>query len=141
MTRLLGGLMQIGIYPFRIKVPFIQFFNRLAGRFCLILGLILFIGIRPGPCDPFPYELKVVPESEEIPLSSSFSVDLEVKDATPGLDLWKIRFKVVVDPGSIAMPSGVFADPGPFIPSAFIVHSDPSSWCSNFCNLFHGLVN
>jgi len=58
-------------------------------------------------------------------MNSRFGIDLDIQGASPGLDLSSVSFLLEVTPGLVEVPAADFAEPGDFIPDAFIVKSDP----------------
>jgi len=71
------------------------------------------------------YHLKIVPGQAVVEVGSLATLDLEIDGAESNLDLSKISFRLIAEPSLIAIPEAGFAEPGPFIPDAFVVKSQP----------------
>jgi hypothetical protein len=71
------------------------------------------------------YRLKIAPAQAVVEVGSLAALDLEIDGAESSLDLSKISFRLIAEPSLIAIPESGFAQPGPFIPDAFVVKSQP----------------
>jgi hypothetical protein len=72
-----------------------------------------------------PYRLHLEPRSEHAMVGQDVLVDILVSEASPGLEMRLIRFRIEVDPPLLDVPQeGDFGQPGDFVPLAIL--SEPS---------------
>lgn len=95
--------------------------------FSLFLGCLFWcLSTGANPRIASGYRLKIIPPQGEVEAGTLAILDLEIEGAEPTLDLSKISFRMIAEPGLITIPESGFAQPGPFIPDAFVVKSQPA---------------